>query len=122
MLGYTKEHTWVRVDAGEAVIGITNYAQQQLGDIVYVDLPKVGTPIERDKPMGTVESVKSVSDLIAPVTGTVLETNAALVEAPEKLNQDPEGTAWMAKVKLSASEVAGLLDAAAYAAFVKAER
>ena len=82
----------------------------------------MGTPIERDKPMGTVESVKSVSDLIAPVTGTVLETNAALVEAPEKLNQDPEGTAWMAKVKLSASEVAGLLDAAAYAAFVKAER
>jgi glycine cleavage system H protein len=97
---YTHQYTWIRTEGGVATVGITDDAQKQLGDIVYVDLPKVGTTVEADTAMGTVESVKSVSELISPVSGTVVEINGELADAPEKLNQDPEGSAWLVKVKL----------------------
>lgn len=97
------QYMWARTESGVATVGITGEAQRQLGDIVYVDLPKVGTLVETDKEMGTVESVKSVSELISPVSGTVLEVNGELADSPEKLNQDPEGSAWLMKVKLAGS-------------------
>ena len=119
---YTKEHEWVRVEGDTGTIGITFHAQKELGDIVYVDLPKVGAILEQGKTMGSVESVKAVSDLFSPVSGEVVEVNAALATAPEKLNADPHGEAWMVKMKLSApGEVAGLLSAADYQAYVGAE-
>src|SRR5271166_5751239 len=99
-LRYTKEHEWVRVDGDVGVIGITNHAQEQLGDIVYVDLPKVGARLEQGKTLGSVESVKAVSDIYAPVSGEVAEINATLADAPEKLNEDPHGAAWLIKMKL----------------------
>ncbi|HTC36249.1 MAG TPA: glycine cleavage system protein GcvH, partial [Bryobacteraceae bacterium] len=101
-LHYTKQHEWVRVVAGESVVGITDYAQQQLGDIVYVDLPRAGTALEQGKVMGSVESVKAVSDIYAPVSGEVIEINDALATAPEKLNQSPHADGWLIKIKLSA--------------------
>jgi glycine cleavage system H protein len=101
MTGYM----WVRVDGDIATVGLTDEAQRQLGDIVYVDLPKPGATIKKDKAMGTVESVKSVSDLVSPVSGTVVEVNGSLAESPEKLNQYPEGEAWLVRVKLSYSGV-----------------
>src|SRR5271165_5015137 len=94
-LHYTKEHEWIRVDGDTATVGITDYAQQELGDVVYVDLPKTGTPFEQGKPFGSVESVKAVSDVYAPVSGEVTEVNESLVHAPEKLNEDPHGEAWL---------------------------
>src|SRR5580704_4808150 len=100
-LRYTKEHEWVRVEGDAAVVGITDHAQEQLGDIVYVDLPKPGAHLEQGKTLGSVESVKAVSDIYAPVSGEVLEVNDALSTAPEKLNQDPHGDAWLVKIKLS---------------------
>src|SRR5579872_5897943 len=99
---YTKEHEWVRVDGDTGVVGITDHAQEQLGDIVYVDLPKPGTRVEQGKTLGSVESVKAVSDIYAPVSGEVLEVNDALATSPEKLNADPHGEAWLVKIKLSA--------------------
>ena len=120
---YTKEHEWVRVDGDTGTIGITDHAQQELGDIVYVDLPKVGTRIDQGKSLGSVESVKAVSDIYAPVSGEVIEINEALADAPEKLNQDPHGEAWLLKVRLSApAEVNALLSAADYEAYVGAEK
>ena len=95
------EYMWVKTEGGIATVGITDEAQRRLGDVVYVDLPRVGTSVEQDKAMGTVESVKSVSDLTSPVSGTVVEVNETLAESPESLNQDPEGVAWLVKVKLT---------------------
>jgi glycine cleavage system H protein len=118
---YTKDHEWVMVEGGTGTIGITNHAQQQLGDIVYVDLPRIGTALEQGKPLGTVESVKAASDVYAPVSGEVIEVNQALATAPEMLNQEPHGAAWLVKVRLAAPEEAdGLMNAAAYEAYLGA--
>jgi len=120
---YTKEHEWVLVEGDVGTVGITHHAQEELGDIVYVDLPKVGAAIEQGKSLGSVESVKAVSDIYSPVTGEVTETNQTLVDSPEKLNQDPHGAAWLVKVKLSApGEVSNLMTAADYQSYVGAEK
>lgn len=117
---YTKDHEWVTVENGIATIGITDYAQKELGDIVYVDLPQPGDAVVAGKSMGSVESVKAVSDIFSPVTGEVVEVNTALAEAPEKVNQDPHGEAWMVKVKLSApEEIDRLLTAAEYQSYIE---
>jgi glycine cleavage system H protein len=119
---YTKEHEWVRVEGGIAVVGITDHAQKELGDIVYVDLPKVGARLEKGKTLGSVESVKAVSDIYAPVSGEVAEINEILSTTPEKLNEDPHGAAWLVKIKLSApDEVDPLLSAEDYQNYVGAE-
>lgn len=116
---YTREHEWIEVGAGK--IGITDYAQSTLGDIVFVDLPKVGATIEKGKVFGSVESVKAVSDLYSPVTGTVVEVNEELATAPEKINTDAHG-AWMLKVKITdPSQVDALLSAEDYEKYVKEE-
>lgn len=122
-LRYTKEHEWVRVEGGTGTVGITDHAQQELGDIVYVDLPKVGAHVEQGKSLGSVESVKAVSDVYSPVSGEVTEINESLADKPEQLNEDPHGTAWLVKIKLSApGEVEGLLSAADYEAYIGAEK
>jgi glycine cleavage system H protein len=114
-LRYTKEHEWVRVEGDIGVIGITDHAQKELGDIVYVDLPKAGAVLAAGKTLGSVESVKAVSDIFAPVSGEVLEVNGILTAAPEKLNEDPHGAAWLVKIKLSAAtEISNLMTAADY--------
>lgn len=119
---YTREHEWVKVEGDVGVIGITFHAQQALGDIVYVELPKVGTRAVQGKTIGTVESVKAVSDIYSPVSGEVIEVNEALVQTPELLNRDPHGAAWLAKIRLSApEELANLLDAEQYQALVAEE-
>jgi glycine cleavage system H protein len=119
---YTKEHEWVRVEGDVGVIGITDHAQKELGDIVYVDLPKAGAAVEQGKTFGSVESVKAVSDIYAPVSGEVVESNELLATAPEKLNEDPHGAAWLVKIKLSApSETTQLLSADDYQKYVGAE-
>jgi glycine cleavage system H protein len=115
---YTKEHEWVRLDGGTATIGITDYAQHALGDVVYVDLPKAGAKVAAGKSFGTVESVKAVSEIYSPVSGDVTETNADLGGAPELINTDPHGKAWLIKVKTASSDMAGLMDAAAYQAYI----
>jgi glycine cleavage system H protein len=116
---YTKEHEWVDVKSDVATIGITDYAQSELGDVVFVELPKVGAKIEAGKSFGTVESVKAVSEIYAPAAGEVLEANADLHDKPEKLNTDPHGAAWLIKVKLAnPADVGGLMDAQAYEAFI----
>jgi glycine cleavage system H protein len=121
-LKYTKEHEWVRVEGDTGVIGITDHAQKELGDIVYVDLPKVGARVEQGKSLGSVESVKAVSDIYAPVSGEVLEINELLATTPEKLNEDPHGAAWLVKIKLSApDEVKRLLSAEDYQKYVGEE-
>ena len=120
---YTKEHEWVRVEGGIGTIGITDHAQNELGDIVYVDLPKPGTQVSQGGTLGSVESVKAVSDIYAPVSGEVTEINTALADAPEKLNADPHGEAWLVKIKLSApAEVEKLMAAADYEAYIGAEK
>lgn len=116
---YTKEHEWVRAEGGNATIGITNHAQEELGDIVYIDLPKIGTQLEKGKSLGSVESVKAVSDIYAPVSGEVTEINEALAVTPEKLNADPHGEAWLVKIKLKApDEIKQLLSAADYQSYL----
>jgi len=120
---YTREHEWVRVDGNTGTIGITDHAQQELGDIVFVDLPKTGTRVEQGGTLGSVESVKAVSDVYAPVSGEVIEINQALATAPEKLNTDPHGRAWPVKIRLSATkELERLLSAADYQAYIGAEK
>jgi glycine cleavage system H protein len=120
---YTKEHEWVHVEGDSATIGITDHAQHELGDIVYVDLPKVGAHLEQGKSLGSVESVKAVSDVYAPVGGEVTETNATLADAPEKLNEDPHGAAWLIKLKLSdPAQLQNLMTAAEYQTYVGAEK
>jgi len=119
---YTKEHEWVRVEGGTGVVGITDHAQQELGDIVYVELPKLGARVEQGKALGSVESVKAVSDIYAPVSGEVIAVNDVLSTAPEKLNEDPHGDAWLVKIKLSApDEIQQLLSAEDYQNYVGAE-
>jgi len=118
---YTKEHEWIKADGTSATIGITSYAQDSLGDIVFVELPHVGSEITAGKTFGTVESVKAVSDLFAPATGTVTEVNGDLATAPERINKDAH-SAWMIKVTLkNPGELNGLLSAADYEKFVAAE-
>lgn len=119
-LKYTKEHEWVRLEGEEAVVGITHYAQDSLGDIVYVELPKEGATLEQFKPFGVVESVKSVSDLYSPLTGVVTAVNGELKDHPEYVNQDPYGRGWMIRIRPSdTSEMAKLLSAEEYEAYLK---
>ena len=114
-LKYTKDHEWIRVEGNTATIGITEFAQGELGDIVYVDIKTVGQSLNQHDVFGTVEAVKTVSDLFMPVSGKVLEVNPALESDPAKVNADPYGDGWMVKVELSdAGQIAGLLDAATY--------
>ena len=114
-LHYTKDHEWVRVDGDTATIGVTDYAANQLGDVVFVDLPAVGKAVEQFATFGVVESVKAVSDLYAPVSGEVVEVNGDLGSKPELVNSDPFGDGWMIRVKVGdAGQVDGLLDAAGY--------
>jgi glycine cleavage system H protein len=118
---YTKEHEWLKVEGNAGTVGITDHAQESLGDIVFVELPKVGTEITAGKTLGTVESVKAVSDIFAPVSGTVTEVNEALNTSPEQVNKDAHG-AWMVKITLkNPSEADQLLSAADYEKFVAAE-
>jgi len=120
-LKYTKDHEWVRVEGDTAVVGITDFAQHELGDIVYVDIPSKGKTVGQHEVFGTVEAVKTVSDLFMPVSGDVTEVNAGLDTAPESVNTDPYGNGWMVKVKMSnTSELDGLMDAAAYKALINA--
>ena len=119
---YTKEHEWVGLTDGLATIGITFHAQHELGDIVYVDLPKPGTQVEKGKTFGSVESVKAVSDIYAPVSGEVTEANEVLAASPEKLNDDPHGAAWLIRVRVSnAEEFPQLMPASEYQTYVGAE-
>ncbi len=116
---YTNQHEWVEVKGDVVTVGITDYAQHELGDVVFVELPKPGTKVTAGKSFGTVESVKAVSDIYAPVTGEVTEANADLQNTPEKINSDPHGTAWLIKVRLAnPAEVNSLMDAKAYDAFI----
>ena len=119
---YTKEHEWVKVDGDAGTIGITDHAQNELGDIVYVDLPKVGAKIEQGKSLGSVESVKAVSDIFAPVSGEVTAINELLATTPEKLNTDPHGAAWLIKLRMSApDEISQLMSASDYQTFIGTE-
>jgi glycine cleavage system H protein len=119
---YTKEHEWVKIDGPIATIGISDHAQSALGDIVYVELPKPGAALAQGKPIGVVESVKAVSDIYAPVSGTVTEVNGAIEDDPAKVNADPYDAGWLVKVKLTnADEVKSLLDAASYDELLKSE-
>src|ERR1700676_4836668 len=121
-LRYTKEHEWVRVDGDIGTVGITFHAQKELGDIVYVDLPKPGTMTEKGKTIGSVESVKAVSDIYSPVSGEVIAANELLTSSPEKLNEDPHGAAWLVKIRLSApDEAKELMTAADYQTYIGAE-
>ena len=114
-LKYTKEHEWVKIEGNTAVIGITDYAQGELGDIVFVELPPVGDEVVMAKPFGTIEAVKAVSDMFAPVSGKVVEVNAALEDDPMVINRDPYGEGWMLKIEMSsADEVEQLLDSNGY--------
>lgn len=118
-LRYTKEHEWIKFDGDIGTIGITDYAQQELGDVVFVELPKIGVHLKAGQSLGTVESVKAVSEIYCPVSGEVTEINATLANSPEKINQDPHGSAWLVRLKLAdKKEVAGLMDAAAYQAYI----
>jgi glycine cleavage system H protein len=114
-LRYTKEHEWVRVEGGLATVGITDYAAEQLGDVVFVELPEIGRTVSQSAAIGVIESVKAVSDLFAPLSGDVVESNGELADKPELLNSDPFGAGWMLRLQITdASQVDGLLDAAAY--------
>ncbi len=116
---YTKEHEWILVEGDTGTVGITDHAQKELGDIVYVDLPKVGATVEAGKTLGSVESVKAVSDIFSPVSGEVTAVNELLAGAPEKLNSDPHGEAWLVKIRLSdPAELGSLLSAADYQAYL----
>jgi glycine cleavage system H protein len=116
---YTKEHEWIEVKGDLATIGITDHAQHELGDVVFVELPKPGAKIETGKSFGTVESVKAVSEIYAPTTGEVIEANTELQNAPEKINSDPHGAAWLIKVRITnAAGISDLMDAAAYEAYI----
>ncbi len=118
-LKYTKDHEWIRVEGDEAYVGITAFAAGELGDIVFVDVDTEGESLDKDEVFGSVEAVKTVSDLFLPVSGEVLEFNEALEDAPESVNDDPYGVGWMVKVKITdASELDGLMDAAAYEAIL----
>ncbi len=117
---FTKDHEWVKVDGDVAVVGISDFAQKHLGDVVYVELPAVGTTLAVHQPIGTIESVKAVSEVFSPVAGEVIETNAGLTDAPETINQDPHGAGWILKLKLQNKEdVAALMAAADYEKYLE---
>jgi glycine cleavage system H protein len=119
---YTKEHEWVDAKDGVAMVGITDYAQSELGDVVFVELPEVGKKLETGKSLGTVESVKAVSEIYAPASGEVLEANSELHNKPETINTDPHGAAWLVKIKLAnPAELNGLMDGPAYEAYIAAK-
>lgn len=121
-LHYSKDHEWVRVDGNIAVVGITDYAQDSLGDVVYAELPKVGDEFAANEPFGSVESVKAVSEVFSPVSGGIVGVNDALNDTPEKVNTDPYGDGWMIRVQMrNSGEVDSLLTAAEYEDFTKAE-
>lgn len=121
-LKYTKDHEWTRLNGSRATIGITEFAQEQLGDVVYVELPKVGDSLRKGEAFGVVESTKAVSELFAPVSGKVIEVNGPLVDGPETINEDPYEEGWMIQVELSdPQELAALLDAAGYQKFLQEE-
>lgn len=113
-LKYTKDHEWIKIDGNEAYVGITDFAQRELGDIVFIDINTVGEEVSQNEVFGTVEAVKTVSDLFMPLTGKVLEINAQLDSAPELVNQDPYGDGWVIKVDISGADTAGLLSADEY--------
>ena len=121
-LKYTKEHEWLKAEGNKAIIGITDYAQHALGDVVFVELPKIGDSLELGKSFGVVESVKAVSDIYAPVAGTITAVNEAILDAPETVNLDAFGEAWMVEVELAdLSQLDDLLNAAQYEAFLQEE-
>ena len=121
-LRYTKEHEWVRMEGGRARIGITDFAQDALGDVVYVDLPEVGAVVEANQPLGEVESTKSVSDVYSPIAGTIAERNPLIDDRPELVNEQPYGDGWLVIVEpASADEAEELLDAAEYRSMVEAD-
>ncbi len=116
---YSKDHEWVKVEGGTGTVGITDYAQSELGDVVFVDLPKVGTQLKAGQSLGTIESVKAVSEVYSPVSGEVTAVNDGLANSPEKVNQEPHAGGWLIKLKLSdPSEASALMDSAAYMAYV----
>jgi glycine cleavage system H protein len=118
-LKYTRDHEWVRLEGSDGRVGITDYAQQQLGDVVYVELPDVGASVTAGQPFGTIESVKAVSELFAPVSGEVIEVNGAIKDHPEQVNSDPHGT-WLVRIRASnPSELNQLLDSTQYAEIAK---
>src|SRR5229473_1261804 len=122
-LKYSKEHEWVATEDSVATVGITDFAQDQLGEIVYVELPAIGDKISKDDPFGVVESVKAVSDIYAPVSGTVVEVNSELPESPEVINEDPYGDGWLIKVRISdLSELEDLMDGEEYDEMVAKEK
>ena len=122
-LKYSKEHEWVATEDSSATIGITDYAQDQLGEVVYIELPAVGDKISKDDPFGVVESVKAVSDIYAPISGTVTEINQELVESPEMVNEDPYGDGWLIKIRVTdAAELDDLMDSEEYQEMVAEEK
>lgn len=117
---YSKDHEWVKLDGDTATVGITHYAQEQLGDVVFVELPEVGKKVEQGKQMATVESVKAASEVYAPISGEVVEVNGALADAPATVNEDAAGKGWFAKLKVAdKGQLAGLMDEVAYKKFVE---
>ena len=117
---YSKDHEWVKVDGDTATVGITHYAQEQLGDVVFVELPEVGKKVEQGKQMATVESVKAASEVYAPISGEVIEINGALADAPATVNEEAQGKGWFAKLRVAdKGQLAGLMDEAAYKKFVE---
>jgi glycine cleavage system H protein len=122
-LKYTKDHEWIRLEGKQGTIGITDHAQEELGDIVYVELPAVGQQIQKSKSLGVVESVKAVSEIFSPVNGKVVEVNSALSQKPEQINQDPYGKAWMVKMEIAnPSDLDGLMNAEDYKKYVQEEK
>ncbi len=117
---YTREHEWIRIEGDEAVVGVTDFAQKQLGDIIYVELPEVGKPIEAQAKIGVIESVKSVSDVFSPVSGEVVAVNQSLGQAADAVNKDPYGQGWILRIKMKdKSQVAGLMAAADYEKYLE---
>jgi glycine cleavage system H protein len=117
---YSKDHEWVKVDGDTATVGITHYAQEQLGDVVFVELPEVGKKVEQGKEMATVESVKAASEVYAPISGEVVEVNSALADAPATVNEEAQGKGWFAKLRIAdKGQLASLMDEAAYKKFVE---
>jgi glycine cleavage system H protein len=119
---YTKDHEWIKVEGSVGTIGITDYAQSELGDVVFAELPKVGVTMKAGESFGTIESVKAVSEIFTPVSGEITEINSKLVDTPEIINKDPHGCAWLVKIRLSdPKEVSVLMDAAAYETYIAAQ-
>lgn len=119
---FTEDHEWISIEGEHGVMGITDYAQKQLGDIVYVELPEIGTNVEKGKEMGSIESVKAVAEIYSPLSGKIAEVNESLRDAPDKVNKDPYNEGWIAKIKFSkAEETASLMDYLAYEKYVAEE-